>query len=347
MGLFTPKGVVGVDIGTSSIKVVEIKSEGTRNRLFTYGVVDIKNDIVRSDSEESQARLTEALKSIIKKAGVSAKKSISALPSFSVFSAVMELPKMPVGELSSAVKWEARRYIPFPVETMTMDWKVLPSLKSDKTDVPKTRILLNAAPKNLVNKYQRIFKNAGLKLIAIETESFALARSLVGVDATTVAVINIGSTATEVSIIENGLPVLCRGVDMGGRAITSAVANSLNVGMSRAEQFKLDLGAHPEAHGGEIPPAIKPVLQNIVGEVKNTFTAYQTSGGSPVTKVILSGGSAHLGMLRAYLTESLQAKVWLGDPWARLVYPPELKETLLSIAPLFGVAVGLAMRTAN
>ena len=352
MGLFGEKSYLGVDIGTASIKIIEFSVSQGRPELLTYGAVDIKSDILRSDDQGSHEQIIDALKNIVVKSKVKTKKVITALPGFSVFSSVIKLPRMQDSELGSAIRWEARRYVPFPIESMIMDWKKVKTKNQRDTELKtsgieenlknETEVLLTAAPKNLVNRYVQIFSKAGLKLIAMETESFALMRALVGNDESTVAIVNIGSTATDINVVSRGLPVLNRSFDTGGRAITNAISNSLSVSMDRAEQFKRDLGTS-DNNNAQVPDVMKPIIQNITGEIKNTLSLYK-GGNRKIEKIILTGGSSKLPMFPVYIKEALGIEVFLGDPWARIKYPREIKKELYEIAPMFAVSVGLATR---
>ena len=287
MGLFTSAKVsyLGVDIGTASIKVVELKREANRPSLVTYGYIDIATDIIRSNTPETRQKIVNSLKKVCSSARVSTSQAIAALPTFSIFNSIITLPKMSSRDLSSAVKWEAKKYVPLPLEEMILDWKLLkmegqeieetavkavtpakPVKRSfsfpffgrksaarkgeapavftgAEKRIPETlRILVTAAPKNLVNRYIEVFQQAGLKLISLETEAFALSRALIGVDKTTVMIVDIGSITTDLCVIERGVPILNRSIDVGGLTITQAIAKSLDINLERAEQFKRDFG---------------------------------------------------------------------------------------------------------
>jgi type IV pilus assembly protein PilM len=209
------------------------------------------------------------------------------------------------------------------------------------------KILLTAAPKNLVEKYIRIFKAAGLKLLSLETEAFALERSLGGNASQPVMIIDIGSVSSDVVIIDRGVPVLTRSIDTGGVTITQAVMKSLNVDLKRAEQFKRDIG-FSSSGPGDLPEIIKTTINPIINEVKYCLDIYFTQQSEGEThsleKIILTGGSAFLPDLVNYLNQLLEIKVIIGDPWDKVIYPLELKPVLQELAPRFSVAVGLAMR---
>lgn len=394
MGLFTSAKVsyLGVDIGTASIKVVELKREAGRPSLVTYGYIDIATDIIRSNTPETRQKIINSLKKVCSSARASTSQAIAALPTFSVFNSIITLPKMSSRDLSSAVKWEAKKYVPLPLEEMILDWKLLkeegkeikesavkvsPLTKpakrslsfpffgkkeeekevflarsavvfeeSEKRTPEILRILVTAAPKNLVNRYIEVFQQSGLKLISLETEAFALARALIGADKATIMIVDIGSITTDLCVIERGVPILNRSIDVGGLTITQAIAKSLDINLERAEQFKRDFGVSVDEMANEkgIPKVIVTALSPIINEIKYVFDLYQNQGSLEVEKIILAGGSAFLPNLVNYLAELFNKSVMIGNPWDRVIYPEELKPALDEVGSRLAVAIGLAMR---
>jgi type IV pilus assembly protein PilM len=367
MALFGNKdSYVGIDLGTAGIKIVELSGAGGHPKLVTYGYTDDPVSVVRNDSPEIQGKVATLLKEIFKKAKVGSNKVVAALPSFAVFSAVISLPTMSRRELASAVRWEAKKFVPMPIDEMILDWKLLnedgikegTKAKKEKdgasdnlTAGKNLSVLLTAAPRNLVQRYVNIFKTIDVKLIGIETEAFALERSLIGQDKSVVMVVDIGGMNTNISVIRDSIPLLNRSIDVGGATITTTIAQGLNVDQSRAEQFKRDFGMTSSAEGNQqIPKTIEFVISSIINEIKYCFNLYQNEtvgqGGQSkqIEKVVLTGGSAFLPALPEYLARVLNMRVYIGDPWSRVAYPEELRPMLQELGPRLSVAVGLAMR---
>jgi type IV pilus assembly protein PilM len=221
-----------------------------------------------------------------------------------------------------------------------LDWRIIDEIEIDKKK-KNYRILLTAAAKNLVYRYVEIFKKADLQLLSLETEAFALTRSLLGKSKATTMIIDTSAVTTDIIVIEKGVPSLNRSIDVGGITITRAIANGLNINFNRAEQFKRDIGM---SGSSKIPELIKGILKPVVDEMNYSRRLYQEQSGQTIEQVILSGGSAYLPRLAEYFSESLNMKVLIGDPWARISYPQELKPALDEVAPRFAVAVGLALR---
>jgi len=250
------------------------------------------------------------------------------------------LPVMSKKELDSAIRWEAKKFVPLPIEDVILDWRII-----DKIEVTKKkksyRILLTAAARGLVQRYVNIFKKADLQLLSLETEAFALTRSLLGKSQTTTMIIDTSAVTTDIIVIEKGVPSLNRSIDVGGITITRAIANSLNVSFNRAEQFKRDIGM---SGSSKIPEVISAILKPVVDEMNYSRKLYEDQSGKTIEQVILSGGSAYLPNLTHYFSKALNIKVLIGDPWSRISYPEELKPALYEVAPRFAVAIGLGLR---
>lgn len=351
MATFNPKqSFLGIDIGTSSIKAVQVGNDNGRPRLMTYGYVEEQTDIVKSDAAASQDHVIATLKTLIREMHASTTRVVAALPSFTVFSSIISLPVMTQKELNSAVRWEAKKFVPMPIDDLVLDWKLLktpgsPAQASADRAPKNLRVLITAAPKSLVKRYIDVFKAAGLVLDNLETESLALERSLVGTDPAPAMIVDIGAVATNIAIMVDGIPLINRSIDVGGETITKSIGQSMTVDHDRAEQFKRDFGLSTSQQNiSQVPKTIEFIVSSIVNEIRFVLNLYRNQGTGPIEKIILAGGSSFLVNLPAYLEKTLSIKTFIGDPWARIVYPVELQPVLQEIGPRFAVAIGLAMR---
>lgn len=350
MATFNPKqSYVGVDIGTSCIKAVQLGLDNQRPRLMTYGYIEQVTDVVKNDSPASRDSVINALKLLVKEARITSQKVVAALPSFTVFSSIISLPLMSRKELNSAVRFEAKKFVPMPIDDLVLDWRLLKDSHekpATNAQAPKNlRVLITAAPKSLVKRYIEIFKGAGLQITDLETEALALERSLIGTDPAPVMIVDIGAMATDIAVVVDGIPMINRSIDVGGNTMTKSIAQSLNVDHDRAEQFKRDFGIASNQGGvSQVPKTIEFVISSIVNEIRFVLNLYRSQGSGPIQRIILSGGSSYLVNLPAYLEKTLSIKTFIGDPWARVVYPVELKPALDEAGPRFSVAIGLAMR---
>lgn len=347
--LHSNQSYLGVDIGSASIKIIELKPEKGRPRLVTYGYVEEETHVVKSDSRETQEFIIAAIQKIVKEARMVSRKAVAALPSFAVFSSVITLPAMSSKELVNAVKWEAKKFVPMPLEEMVLDWKVLKNdgekREAQKKDEHKAvKVLLTAAPRSLVARTVEIFQKAHLELVSLETQSFALQRSLIGNDRSVIMMLDVGAVSTDMSVVVGGIPVLNRNIDVGGATITTALANTMNIDPRRAEQFKRDFGIAGAGGEEKIPKTIEYTFTAIVNEIRYVLNLYSGQHDAPIEKIIIAGGSAFLPHLPDYLAKVLNIKTYIGDPWARVVYPVDLRPVLQELGPRFAVAIGLAMR---
>jgi len=337
-----PKKFLGIDLGSTSIKLVELYKKGGFPVLSTYGYIERpaeQNWRLSENVEEAIPQLVAYLKKLYQNSGASGYEVITALPNFSVFNSTIMVPVMKDKELKSAITWEAKKFVPLPIEDLILDWKIIETVQIDREQ--KYKILLTVAAKDLAKRYMEVFRQADLQLTALETEAFALARALIGRDPSPVMVVDASAMSSDVIIVEKGIPILNRSIDVGGVSITRAIANSLGVDFNRADQFKRDIGM---AGPSKIPKLIEVVLKPVIDEINYSLNLYQGQTQKKIEKVILSGGSAYLPNFDQYLSKIINLKVIVGDPWARIAYPAELKPALEEIAPRFAVTIGLALR---
>jgi len=347
MGLFSsaPNSYLGIDIGTSSIKVVELAKEKGQAKLLTYGFSEYSGE-GQDDWQNNTDFIAKSINKICKKASTNSKNAVSALPTFSVFSSILNLSNISKKDIASAVHWEAKKVVPLPLEEMILDWRKVEDYKSEsKNGKNNIRVLLTGAPRSLVKKYIETFKKAQINLLSLETETFSLVRSLLGNDKSTIMLVEIGANTTDVSIVDNSIPILNRSIDVGGGTITQAISDQLKIGADRAEQFKYDLGiSSMDSKEDVIPKIIIESISPIVNEAKYAANLFQSKNVKKIEKIVLSGGSAFIPNLTNYLTKALDMKVIIGNPWNRISYPVDLEPLLNEIGPRMSVAIGLALR---
>lgn len=331
------KSILGVDIGTSNIKIVEVSHEQSPI-LKTYGMVNTAYQLGGKNDEAVVSQMADVLKTLISKAGVSTKRCVVSFPNSSVFTSVIELPQMTDSELTTAVEFEAKKYVPLALSEIDLSWSILTKNPGEQN----SKVLLTAVPKQITANYRRVFDLAGLVPEAGEIEALALIRSLVGNVPMNCVIIDIGAKSTGLNIIENGILRLSRNLNIGGDTITTKIAESLNISFFRAEQFKKEFGVSSSTF---IPDTIKPVLNLIKNEVKQLLAIYQTHNIS-VDKILLVGGGANLPGMVDYFKD-LGSNVELGDPLKTVSYSEDLSPVLRRYQLALPVAIGLALRHDN
>ncbi|PIT93434.1 hypothetical protein COU00_04425, partial [Candidatus Falkowbacteria bacterium CG10_big_fil_rev_8_21_14_0_10_43_11] len=346
---------LGIDIGKTSVKIVEMKKIKGRPTLINYGYSEENEDFAKKNLPLDIIKSARLIAETCRRAGIKSTNAIAALPSFAVFSSVLNLARADQKELEGAVMWEAKKVIPLDLEEMILDWKVIAEEPSDavlpkENKTPETqngniKVLLTGAPKTLVKKYVAIFKEAKMNLLSLETEIFSLTRSLIGLDKSIIALVDWGAVNTDISIIASGLPMFSRSLDSGGIMVTKAISDRLRVDFKRADQFKLDLGSSlSDDPSAPLPAIVADTISPIVNEIKYSLNLFQQENDKQVEKVIFAGGGANLPNIASYLAGVFDKKVIIGDPFARVAYPLDLKPALDEIGPKMAIAIGLALR---
>jgi type IV pilus assembly protein PilM len=360
MSLFKPKpkSILGIDIGTSSIKVVQLKKEEDKFKLESYGelstvgYLERLNDSFQITSFKKLEVVTrEMLKILIERSKITANDTVMAIPIFSSFVSVIEMPEMGEKELERSIEFEARRYIPIPLTEVVFDWKVLDQgmIKDDVIKKPfkGKRILIIAVPKEVVNKYMRIAEALGLKIKALELESFSLGRSLIMDSKSSACILDIGARATSFVIVDKSTVQMSHSLDTAGAEMTKNLATGLGITQVRAEELKTTFGLNHESDADsrhEFKELLNISIDKIITEIDRMINNYQSKTNRKIEKLILNGGSAKLIGISNYIEKKLNIKAVVADPWLKIIYPPMLQETLKEIGPQFSVTVGAAMR---
>ena len=358
-----PTSFLGIDIGTTSIKVIQLGIDGKDIKLENYAFSEDKNYLevlggVRgsSDLKISDTQIVEDLTEIKKKAKITGNNTIMSIPISSAFSSIINLPNMSEDKISEAINYEARQYIPIPINEVVFDWSIISEKKEGKEDndrgkksklkaEEKIKVILVAIPKEITEKYTAIASALELKLIALETESFSLARSLIGDEDGAFIIVDIGNKMTNVTVIENGYVLASHSAfGTGGKEITRAISYSFNVDFKRAEELKKDVGLSFSGPQKKISETILPTINIIVSEVKKMNEAYIKNNKKMVKRVIVTGGTANLPGLVKYFSSELNISVEIGNPWKNIVYDKALFGKLKKMSSDFSVAVGLALR---
>ncbi len=376
-GFLKPKSYLGIDVGAGGIKLVELRLEKKRPVLFTYSFTSDKMDIHKIQPKEDKSivkllntdssqknmevpvqledqgqidKYAETIKVLCKTARTVSKTAMVSLPVSAVFHAVVTLPMLKKEELDHAVKAEVKKLLPVPLEEVALDFQVL----KDNSPAPSSqRVLVNAVSHKLIDFYSKVFGKAGLVLEALEPESTALMRCLIGRDQAVSMVIDFGSERTSFFIIDQGVPITHQSIDAGGDKVDKIMQNVLGTEPDSLEQIKHDLfdflptGANNLLTEQKWLDIFMPVIDPILKEIEVSLEVYLRQSGNAgkrPERIILTGGMAMMPFLAKYIESKFKIKCYVGDAWARVVYQDGLKPILRKIGPRMSVAVGLAMR---
>ena len=333
--------MIGIDIGSKTIKVISLDKQGPDWILKSSGVVGYTGkspDKMTVDSEFES--LAQIVKKLVKQVGITQNEVVISIPEALVFSRVIKFPKLSVEEVSAAVKWEAEQYIPIPAAEAVIQHTILDN--DEKS--PNVTVLLVAAPKIVVEKYVKLFRLAGLTPLTAETELIALSRAL-SPDKGVSLLVDLGVTSTDIAIVSDSNLNFSRSIPVAGEALTRAVAQGLGINATQAEEYKKTYGMSSSQLEGRVKNALEPVIRMIIDEIKKSIHFYQTdSKGTAPTSIIITGGSTTMPDLVTYLTEATGIETVVGNPFGKVKLDPAVEKSLEGYSSFYGVAVGLAMR---
>jgi len=330
------KRFLGIDIGTHSIKIVELSQAGNRRKLNNYGEMTTavlyerpfrsfeKNSFVIANSE-----VDKAIKAIIQEAGMKSRKAYFAIPDFSSFFTTLNLPPMTKEEIPRAIQYQARQHIPVPLSEVVLDWQI----------IKEGKVLLVAIPKEVLQQYQQIASDAQLELVAMEAEVFSLARALVGQEKIPLILVDIGARSTTISVVDSGILRASHSFDIAGGDFTDAISRGLNIDYKEAEALKQKEGLLSEK-GQKI---FLPLVDAFMEELRKVAQDYFLKEKRNIQKIIIAGSSARFPGLREYFSENLTKTVEIANPFIDLYYPPILEMTLRKMGPSYAIAVGAAL----
>ncbi len=345
---FGKQKYLGIDFGTSAIKVVELEPASNGMATLTnYAEVSLLPiEAGKMHQEHSyDEEVVLYLKALLHRLNLEKREVFMALPAFVGLVTLIELPDMAPKEMEEAIRFEAHKYIPSNLAEVSLSWEII-----RRKDVPgaaggammkKMDVLLVAALNKEINRYNKYASAAGLSLQFLELETFSLARSVVGKDPGASIIVDIGSKATNIILIEDGVVQLSRNVGIGGQDMTRTIAQSMNISLDRAEEMKRSTQDFLNVSGSAI---VFPALDIVVAEIGRIVQSYvaQTEG-KKVNHIVLSGGSSHLTGLAPFLSQTLGIDVVLANPWKRVIVKDTIRPAVEKFGSSFSVAIGLAL----
>jgi len=347
--LIGAQSYLGVDIGTTSIKIVEIAQDKKRPKLKNYGILEtyghlerLNNAIQTSSLKIMEKEAAGLLKMLLKQSKIKSLDVLASIPSFSAFITLLEIPEMSEIDTAKTIPFQISQHIPLPASEVNIDWFKVG--QKEEEGVVKQQILLVSVPNIVVQRYQTIFKSAGLKLKILEVETLGLARSLVAGDSAPTLLVDIGGRSTNIAIVENGSIKYNTHSDFAGGSLTYAISSGLNINIRRAEELKKQkgiLGVGPEF---ELSTLIFPFLDAIISEAERLRTIFERNQGMEVKQIVLAGGGANLLGIEKYFEERTGLETVIGNSFSRIVYPSRIEPMIKELGPGFAVAIGLGIK---
>ena len=337
------EGVIGVDVGSSSIKIVQIHESKGMTMLDTYGELQLgpyDNVEIGRTVRLRLDKLIESFVDILREATTSANNVSVAISYNASFTAIITLPTSDPDAISAMIPVEARKYVPVPLADVTMDWLPI----SSQSDNKASKVLLAAIHNEALARYDGMVKGAGLTKTSHEIELFSTIRSATPAGDGAVALIDFGAGSTKLYIVQSGTIAKSHSVQMSGMELTAAISRVEGIDFRTAEELKRTQGLGVVTNNPELEKALVQILERGFREIHTAMKRYEEEAGITIEHISLTGGGALLGGLVPYTSDMLSLPVSLADPFAKVVYPAFLEDTLKQAGPSFAVALGAALR---
>jgi len=350
--------VLGIDIGSASIKIVQLRRKGGKAILETYGELSLGP---YADTEVGRAtklptdKIVLALSDVLKEANATTVSSSFSIPMRQSLVTIISMPQIQDRQLAQMIPIEARKYIPVPISEVTLDWFVIPKLEPLQSDyqgvpegehkIPQVEVLVVAIHNDVLSNFSSIVSQAKLQASFFEIEMFSTVRSVIEAgDNTPVMIMDVGAGATKVYIVERGVIRDSHIINKGSQDITLNIAKSMSVSVSFAEKLKRNYGRNAREQDDQITEIIDLVMSPILSETNSVLLNFQRKYNKSVSKTILIGGGALLRGLNELIRSQLSLPVIFGDPFSKIETPAFLEGVLQQTGLPFATAIGLALR---
>lgn len=343
------KSLVGLDIGSSSIKAVQVIETKGGYKLEKCGVRHLASEMIVDGTIMDAGSVVEAIRGLITEEKIKVKDVALSLSGHSIIIKKIKLPVMTEDELEESIKWEAEQYIPFDINDVNIDFHILGAVESPEGQ-SQMEVLLVAAKKDKLTEYTSVVTEVGLNPVVVDADLFALENmygiNYEGREGEVVALVNIGASVMNINVLKNGTSSFTRDISIGGNRYTETIQKDLNMSYDDADRSKKGEeveGVDPEM----LTNVINRVNSEITSEISRSFDFFRTtSAHEEIEKIILSGGSAKIASLPGYLQENVGIAVEIADPFRKIEIDKKVfdQEYIKEIAPLVAVGLGLAIR---
>ncbi len=340
--------MLGVDIGSSALKVVQLRKEGGKAVLETYGELALGpygGSEVGQATNLSADQIAQTLRDLLREAKVTTKSCGVSIPFARSLLTLVSLPyRQDPKEQKTVIELEARKYIPVPIAEVQLDWFVVPDAnpsQSDATQGKMIQVLLVAVHNDELSLLQKVMSDAALTASFYEIEIFSTIRAAIDEPVKPVMVLDVGAASTKTYVVEHGVVALSHSISTGSQDITRAISISDNISIARAEALKKEKGLISSIDGGGSPEL---VFSRIFSEVRRVLIQYETENKKSISSIVFSGGGGVTKELGTYAKSAFSIDVRIADPFQKTEAPAFMRPVLEEIGPEFAVAVGLALR---
>jgi len=328
----------GLDIGSSSIKLIQLSKEGDKFNLIALGEASAPQPGIRGSNPEHWAQTAECIKKLIADLKIKTKNVVLGLPEDSVISRLKWFPPMKEDEVRAALEFEAETFIPQPLDQVKIDYEII-----DKDDAGRLLVFVLAAPNEIVDKHLKVAKMAGLNLIALETPAVSLARIFSFKEAPAL-ILDMGDKFSSLTVDKGGNVFLTRTISIGGDAFTRGVSLSLGLDINVARGYCQAYGLKETELEGKVRNALMPLFEKLVDEVKKTMLSFKEQWQEDIGVVVLSGGGVNMPGLIEEMAKVLGVEVQIAQPFTGVKSNTPISVDVRNEGSKFSTAFGLAAR---
>jgi len=333
----------GLDIGTTGIRLVELRGSGPTKTLVKYAYVPIDAKLSQSDSKADQQKLAGAIANLVAEAKLSTRNVAVGLPSSRVFTTLADMDRLPIAEMGKALMYQADSLIPTPPLESKIDWALVGDSPKDKT---KVEVLLSSVPNNFIEQRLDMIESIGLNVIAFEPDNLAMPRAVVPAGTTAPQlVVDMGNMSTDLVITMGDAPRLSRSIPTGTDAVIRSAQQNLNIDDKQAQQFVYKFGVSKEKLEGQVYQAIVGTVDLLVNEIDKSIKFFQARyPENKLERIIVTGGASAIPEFPLYIANKFGLNVEIGNAWRNVAFSADRQNELLAVSNQFSVAVGLAER---
>ncbi|PLX75451.1 MAG: pilus assembly protein PilM [Desulfuromonas sp.] len=341
------KDLIGIDIGSSAVKIVHLKESKGRFELATLGMSLLPPEAIVDNAIMDSSTIVEVVKGLVESLKIKTKNVATSISGHSVIIRKIQMPIMTEEEMESSIKWEAEQYIPFEISEVNLDFQ---QLGPDENDNSMVNVILVAAKKDFVNDYVALFKECGLEPLVMDIDCFAVENvfetSYGMAEEEVVALIDMGASSMNVNVLKNGASVFTRDIQVGGNVYNEEIQKRLGVDGETADKLKFGTEVD-DIEPERVSEIIEDATENLAQELQRSIDFFAaTTADEKVQKVYITGGVSKIPSVKPALESRLGVAVEHIDPWRQIAhnekdFDPEYLNTM---GPVYTVAVGLAMR---
>jgi type IV pilus assembly protein PilM len=358
MGMFTfgsSNTSVGVDVGTSAVKIVQLKKTPSGPELIGYDLQPLPHEAVEEGSIKDAQTVAAVIKDMLKRSKIKPERTFASISGQNVIMRFTKLPIMSPDELEQTVRIEAEQYVPYAIEEVSITHAVLNEIQEEEGG-GKYSILLVVAQKDLVNSYLDVLRQSGVSAELIDVDTIATINALeASIQQTAdsqeggevVAIIDSGARTTNISVLKSGILMFTRNIPIAGNNITQMIMNVMKQEFEQAEAIKVEEAevSISDAGGNETAEVVKTTVEELASEIRRSFDYFKAQSREPlIHRIILSGGSANLKGFNNFLSNELGVDVYMGNPLEGITVTTADTDLLYNNLQQFAVAIGLAMR---